>query len=70
VKAAVVTNDMDLLRHAALGGPGFVMPPSFLIAPELASGTLRAIEGDWQIVRGEVHAVYPRHRVASPRYAP
>jgi DNA-binding transcriptional LysR family regulator len=67
VKAAVVANDMDLLRHAALGGLGFVMLPSFLIAAELASGTLRAIEGDWQLVRGEVHAVYPRHRVASPK---
>jgi DNA-binding transcriptional LysR family regulator len=67
VKAAVVANDMDRLRHAALSGLGFVMLSSFLIAAELESGTLRVIEGDWQLIRSEVHAVYPRHRVASLR---
>lgn len=67
VKTAAVANDMDLLRHAAVAGLGFVMLPSFLIAAELASGTLMAVRGDWQLVRGEVNAVYPRHRVASPK---
>lgn len=67
VQAAMVANDMDLLRHAALAGLGFVMLPSFLIAAELASGALCSVQGNWRLVRGEVHAVYPAHRVASPK---
>jgi DNA-binding transcriptional LysR family regulator len=67
VRAAVVANDMDLLRHTALAGLGFVMLPSFLIAAELAAGTLVAVKGDWQLIRGEVNAVYPRHRLMSPK---
>lgn len=59
--------DMDLLRHAALAGLGFVMLPSVLIAGELAAGTLRAVEKGWCLVRGEVNAVYPRHRASSPK---
>ena len=67
VQAAVVANDMDLLRQAAVAGLGFAMLPSFLIAGELAAGTLQAVQGNWHLVRGEVNAVYLRHRVASPK---
>ncbi len=67
VRAVVVANDMELLRHAALAGLGFAMLPGFLIATELAAGTLRVVQGDWRLVRGEVNAIYPRHRVASPK---
>lgn len=67
VQAAVVANDMDLLRQAAVAGLGFAMLPSFLIAAELAAGTLGAVQGNWRLVRGEVNAVYPRHRVVSPK---
>ena len=67
VNSAVTANDMDLLRHAAMAGLGFFMVPSFLIANELANGALVAVHGTWQLVRGEVNAVYPRHRVASTK---
>jgi DNA-binding transcriptional LysR family regulator len=49
---------MDLLRHAARAGVGFAMLPGFLLAPDLASDGLRAVEGDWTLQRGEVHAVH------------
>jgi DNA-binding transcriptional LysR family regulator len=58
VRPAVVSNDMDLLRHAALAGVGFAMLPRFLLAGDLASGALVPVEGDWTVQRGEVHAVY------------
>ena len=58
VRPAVVSNDMDLLHHAALAGVGFAMLPGFLLAPDLASDGLRAVEGDWTLQRGEVHAVH------------
>jgi DNA-binding transcriptional LysR family regulator len=58
VRPAVVSNDMDLLRHAALAGVGYAMLPGFLLAQDLASGALRAAEGDRTLQRGEVHAVY------------
>ena len=67
VNAAMVANDMDLLRHAAIAGRGFIMLPSFLLAAELADGRLQLIDGDWRLTQGEVSAVYPAHRVTSPK---
>ena len=67
VRPAIVSNDMELLRHAALAGLGFLMLPGFLVGDDLAAGRLAAIDGDWELVRGEVHAVYPARRHTSAK---
>lgn len=62
VRPAMVSNDMGLLRHAALAGLGFLLLPGFLVGDDLAAGRLVAVSGDWELVRGQVHAVYPARR--------
>ena len=62
VKPAMVSNDMGPLREAALADLGFLMAPGFIVGDDLAAGRLEAINGDWELVRGEVHAVYPARR--------
>jgi DNA-binding transcriptional LysR family regulator len=46
VSGPIVTNHYSLLRQAALSGAGIARLPSYLIAPDLASGRLlRVLEG-------------------------
>ncbi|MES3677446.1 LysR family transcriptional regulator [Halomonas elongata] len=56
VDGSLVSNDAESLLRAALLGQGLVMFPTWLIAEELASGTLVALLEAW---RGEV---MPGHR--------
>ena len=55
-------NNGDALRHAAVAGLGILYVPEFLVAAELASGTLRPVLEEWRTPDGAVHAVYPPGR--------
>ena len=55
-------NNGDILRHAALGGEGIVLQPSFLVADDLAAGRLVPILPGYAPDELAIHAVYPHSR--------
>jgi DNA-binding transcriptional LysR family regulator len=58
----LVTDDLSVLKRAALHGSGIVELPRFFCAGELARGELETVPAGWEPVPGKVHAVYPsRH---------
>jgi len=57
-----VTNNLELVRHAALAGLGIVLMPTWLVAADLRSGALREILTDFKITPYSVYAVAPKKR--------
>lgn len=63
------TNDLDVLRGAALTGVGFALIPEFVCAEDMRAKRLRRVLPDWGSAPTPVHAVYPTARLLSPTAA-
>jgi DNA-binding transcriptional LysR family regulator len=62
----LVTDDMSVLRDAAISGVGAVQLPTIFIWDDVKSGRLVHVLPDWRPLPGLVHAVYPSRRGLLP----
>lgn len=62
VNGNFVTNNLELVRHAAVAGLGIVLMPTWLVAADLRSGALQEILTDFKITPYSVYAVTPKKR--------
>lgn len=62
----LVTDDMAMLREAALAGLGIVQLPNMLIWEDIAAGRLIHVLPDWSPRAGIIHAVFPSRRGLLP----
>ena len=62
IRARMRCNNGEVMQAAALGGLGLAILPTFMAAPHLASGALRAVLEQHRLPGGEVSAVYLRDR--------
>lgn len=67
VRPRMRTNSGDTCRAAALQDQGIILEPSFIIGADLDSGALCEILPGYRGLTFGVHAVYPSHRLASPK---
>jgi len=67
IAAAIVTNSAEVLRATALGGVGIAMLPTWVVADDLRSGTLRPVLTGWAPPASVIHAVYPDNRRMSAK---
>lgn len=58
----LVTDELMMLRQAALDGLGVVQLPGFLVGGDIVRGTLEPILPEWGLQSGLVHAVFPSRR--------
>lgn len=62
----LVTDDMSVLRDAAIAGAGAVQLPTIFIWDDIRAGRLVHILPDWRPRAGIVHAVFPSRRGLLP----
>lgn len=62
----LVTDDMTMLRRAALDGIGVAALPHFMVGADLAQGGLEPLLPEWVLPCGIVHAVFPSRRGLVP----
>jgi DNA-binding transcriptional LysR family regulator len=62
----LVTDDMSVLRNAAVAGVGAVQLPTIFIWDDVRAGRLVHIVPDWRPRAGIVHAVFPSRRGLLP----
>ncbi|PMR77629.1 LysR family transcriptional regulator [Billgrantia endophytica] len=62
----LLTDDMQILREAAIAGIGIVALPGFVCHEAVAAGELQVVLPSWQLPHGQVHAVYPYRRGLRP----
>nr|WP_275944189.1 LysR substrate-binding domain-containing protein [Gluconacetobacter tumulicola] len=62
----LATDDMAVLREAALAGAGIVQLPTMMVWPDIAEGRLIQLLPDWRPRAGIVHAVFPSRRGLTP----
>lgn len=62
----LVTDDMALLREAALSGGGIVRLPTLAVWDDLRSGKLVTVLPEWRPANEIVHAVFPSRRGLLP----
>ncbi|UVK89976.1 LysR family transcriptional regulator [Pseudomonas sp. B21-051] len=55
------------LRAAVLADQGLTIASQWMFAPELASGAVRAVMGDWGLPDQDLWAVFPTGRMASAK---
>lgn len=65
-KPRLVTDDIAMLREAALAGVGAAQLPSFLVKDDIQQGRLLPLLPDWAPRAGIVHAVFPSRRGLLP----
>lgn len=57
----------EMLKAAAVAGLGIVALPNFIAAPEIGSGVLEPLLGDWPRAATPLHAVMPPGRAGTAR---
>ncbi|MGO4339944.1 LysR substrate-binding domain-containing protein [Labrys sp. KB_33_2] len=62
----LVTDDMSVLRDAAIAGAGAVQLPTIFIWDDIRAGRLVHVLPDWRPRAGIVHAVFPSRRGLLP----
>lgn len=62
----IVTDDMSMLRAAALEGLGIVQLPTLLVLPDIEAGRLMHVLPGWWPPAGIIHAVFPSRRGVLP----
>jgi DNA-binding transcriptional LysR family regulator len=62
----LVTDDMSVLRDAAIAGVGIVQLPTIYIWDDVRAGRLVHVVPDWRPRAGLVHAVFPSRRGLLP----
>lgn len=61
------TNSGDTCRAMALAHQGVILQPSFLIAEDLAAGTLVELMPEFRSIELGIYAVYPTRKHVSPK---
>jgi DNA-binding transcriptional LysR family regulator len=59
-------DDMFALRQAALDGIGVAQLPDYIVAEQVASGSLEVVLPKWMLPVGVIHAVFASRRGLSP----
>jgi DNA-binding transcriptional LysR family regulator len=67
VAGRYTVSSSQLARDGALAALGIANVPRFMVAKELAAGSLVEVLPDWPVKRGEIHLLYPSARQLSPR---
>lgn len=62
----LITDDMAVLREAALAGVGIVQLPTVMVSADLAADRLVRVLPEWRPPSGLVHAVFPSRRGLLP----
>lgn len=62
----LVTDDMSVLRDAAIAGVGAVQLPTIFVWDEIRAGRLVHVCPDWRPISAIVHAVFPSRRGLVP----
>jgi DNA-binding transcriptional LysR family regulator len=62
----LVTDDMSVLRNAAIAGAGAVQLPTIFIWDDIRAARLIHVLPDWRPRSGIVHAVFPSRRGLLP----
>ncbi|MBY6062805.1 LysR family transcriptional regulator [Pseudidiomarina sediminum] len=62
----LITDDMIVLREAAMQGLGLVALPNYLCAEALQTGQLQRVLPHWHLPVGIMHLVYPHRRGLLP----
>ncbi|HRQ63791.1 MAG TPA: LysR substrate-binding domain-containing protein [Xanthomonadaceae bacterium] len=62
----LITDDMSVLRDAAVAGVGLVSLPAFVGYPAVQEGLLDVVLPDWTLPHGRMHIVYPHRRGLLP----
>ncbi len=62
----LITDDMSVLRDAAIAGAGAAQLPTIFIADDIKAGRLVHVLPDWRPRSGIVHAVFPSRRGLLP----
>ncbi|MDO5103065.1 MAG: LysR family transcriptional regulator [Lautropia sp.] len=55
------------VKEAVLAGAGLAVLPDYVVRAELASGRLCRLLPQWQLPKGDIHAVFPSSRYRQPR---
>lgn len=63
VGAAFTSNDLEVVRAAALGGVGFAVLPRFAVADAVSDGRLAAVALGAELPPTSLHAVFPGHPI-------
>ena len=61
------SDNTEALQEGVLGGLGFAVLPTWLVAEELATGRLQPVLTDWDAPMLPISAVYPSRRNLAPR---
>jgi DNA-binding transcriptional LysR family regulator len=61
------TNSGDTCRAAALGHEGIVLEPSFMVADDLAAGSLVQLLPEYRSLELGIYAVYPSRKFVAPK---
>jgi DNA-binding transcriptional LysR family regulator len=64
---ALVSDNGEVLRQAALRGLGLTIAPSVLIGADYAAGRLEPVLEDWSLASFRIYALYPHRRFVSPK---
>ncbi|MES2264594.1 MAG: LysR family transcriptional regulator [Pseudomonadota bacterium] len=64
---AMLSNNGDTARAAALGGQGIIWQPSFLVGADLRAGRLVPVLPDYHLPAIDIQAVYPSRRHLSAK---
>lgn len=67
VEPVLLSNATEPLRVAALAGVGLAALPRWMVADELADGTLVQALGHWRTPESGVYAVYPSNRLMAAK---
>jgi DNA-binding transcriptional LysR family regulator len=62
----LVTDEMVALRQSALDGVGIVQLPDYIVAEDIARGSVEVLLPDWTAPKGIIHAVFPSRRGLLP----
>jgi DNA-binding transcriptional LysR family regulator len=64
---ALISDNGEVLRQAALRGLGLIVAPSMLVGADVAAGLLEPVIPDWSLAAFRVFAIYPHRRFVSPK---
>lgn len=65
-RARLITDDMMVLKEAAIAGQGVVALPPYIVDDAVNNGLLQTILPQWQLPMGIMHLVYPHRRGLLP----
>lgn len=66
LKPRLVTDDMNLLRDAALSGAGAVLLPGMVVKDDIVAGRLQVVLPEWHAQAGVIQVVFPSRRGLIP----